>query len=61
MEKIKEGPFLDILNKDYDKAVLRELTTYYYVGATLYKETVSRKYKKNGDYHDSVHSTPFTV
>jgi hypothetical protein len=53
-----EGPFLSEFEKDLDGVVLREMITYRYCDGMMIRETVSRRFKNNGDYHDVTVSSP---
>ena len=53
-----EGPFLTEFGKDLEGVVLREMVTYRYKDGMMVKETVSRRFKKDGNYHDTTSSTP---
>ena len=53
-----EGPFLSEFEKDLAGVVLREMITYRYRDGMMIKETVTRRFKKGGDYHDTTMSTP---
>ena len=52
------GPLTDEWNKDTNGVVLKELTTYRVIGEVLHKEVVTRRYRKDGDYHDVKQVTP---
>jgi hypothetical protein len=53
-----EGPFLTEFEKDLDGVILREIITYRYRDGMMIKETASRRFKKDGDYHDTSSSSP---
>jgi len=53
-----KGPFLTEFEKDLEGVVLREMVTYRYKDGMMVKETVSRRFKKDGNYHDTTLSTP---
>lgn len=52
------GPFKAAFDADTDGVVRREIVTYRIVGGSMYKLTATRDYYANGDYHDTVNSTP---
>jgi hypothetical protein len=60
-EHTDEGPFLSEFEKDLDGVVLREIITYRYRRGMMFKETASRRFKKDGDYHDTSSSTPLPI
>jgi hypothetical protein len=53
-----EGPFLTEFEKDLEGVVFREMVTYRYKDGMMIKEKVSRRFKKDGNYHDTTTSTP---
>ena len=55
---VEAGPLMDEWNKDNKGVVLKELTTYRVVDGVLHKEVVTRRYRKDGDYHDVKQVTP---
>lgn len=53
-----EGPFKTAFESDTVGVVRREITTYRYKNGMMIKETASRDYHLDGDYHDSTNSKP---
>ncbi len=53
-----KGPFLTEFEKDLEGVVLREMITYRYRNGMMVKETVTRRFKKGGDYHDTSSTSP---
>lgn len=48
-----EGPFKNAFDADIIGVVRREIVTYRIRDGIMIKETASRDYYKDGDYHDS--------
>lgn len=57
-KSIELGPFQSILDSDQDGVIRKELVIYRKVGGHVIRESATREYHRNGDYHDSIGSTP---
>jgi len=53
-----DGPFKSAFEADTQGVVRREITTYRYKNNVLVKESASRDYYADGDYHDTMSSKP---
>lgn len=53
-----DGPFKSAFDADTDGVVRREITTYRYKNGMMVKETASRDYSADGDYHDTISTKP---
>ena len=53
-----DGPFKSEFDTNLEGVVRRELTTYRYKDGMVVKETATRTYYADGDYNDSISSTP---
>ena len=61
MTNSQRGPFLDFLNSDLEGVVRREVVTYRVVNGTLRKETATRDYYGDEDYHDTSSTLPLSL
>ena len=55
---IQLGPFQTVYDSDQDGVIRKELVIYRKVGQHVIRESATREYHRNGDYHDSIGSTP---
>lgn len=55
---MNEGPFTSNIESNLEGVIRREIVTYRWKDNILTKEIAVRTYYKNGDYTDSVSSTP---
>jgi len=55
---MEEGPFKNKVEQDTGGVVLQVFTTYKLKSGVMQMETVTRRFKKDGDYHDSVNHVP---
>tara|TARA_R110001592_G_scaffold222892_1_gene478206 strand:+ start:225 stop:407 length:183 start_codon:yes stop_codon:yes gene_type:complete len=55
---MNEGPFTSKFGEDLEGVIRREIITYRWKNNMLTKEIAIRKYYKNGDYNDSVATSP---
>ena len=53
-----EGPFKNAFDADTNGVVRREIVTYRMKNGMMVKETASRDYYKDGDYHDTQSAMP---
>jgi len=53
-----DGPFKSAFEADLDGVVSREIITYRYKNGIMVKETASRDYSADGDYHDTISTKP---
>jgi len=53
-----EGPFKNAFDADTNGVLRREITTYRVKNGVMVKETATRDYYKDGDYHDTQSTTP---
>ena len=53
-----EGPFKNAFDADTTGVLRREITTYRVKKGVMVKETATRDYYNNGDYHDTQSTTP---
>ncbi len=60
-KNIELGPFQSILDSDSEGVVRKELIIYRKNNHSLVRETATREYHSNGDYHDSVSSSPIFI
>ena len=54
----EEGPFKSAFETDTKGVVYQELITYKIINNMLTKETVTRTFKKDNDYYDTVTHKP---
>lgn len=55
---IELGPFQTVYDSDQDGVIRKELVIYRKTGGHVIRESATREYHNNGDYHDSIGSTP---
>jgi|TARA_Y100000296_G_scaffold60698_1_gene70380 hypothetical protein len=55
---LKEGPLLSAFETDTKGVIYQELITYKVINNMLTKETVTRTFKSDDDYYDSVSHKP---
>jgi|TARA_Y100000310_G_scaffold294332_1_gene324724 hypothetical protein len=55
---LKEGPLLEAFETDTKGVIYQELITYKVINNMLTKETVTRTFKSDDDYYDSVSHKP---
>ena len=55
---LKEGPLLSAFETDTKGVIYQELITYKVINNMLIKETVTRTFKSDDDYYDSVSHKP---
>ena len=56
---MNDGPFITTSEEDIsDGVILKEVILYKVRGNMLIKETATRRYMKDGDYHDTSSVTP---
>ena len=55
---MRNGPLRVALERDDSNIIKQELVTYRMINEVLTKETVERRFLKNGDYIDSTSSEP---
>ncbi len=55
---LKEGPLLSAFETDTKGVIYQELITYKVINNMLTKETVTRTFKSDDDYDDSVSHKP---
>ena len=55
---LKEGPLLSAFETDTKGVIYQELITYKVINNMLTKETVTRTFKSDNDYYDSVSHKP---
>jgi hypothetical protein len=58
---VELGPFQSIYDGDKEGVVRKELIIYRKDNQSLVRETATREYHLNGDYHDSVSSSPIFI
>ena len=55
---VQLGPFQSVLDSDQDGVIRKELVIYRKTSGHVIRESAVREYHTNGDYHDSIGSTP---
>lgn len=56
---MNDGPFITTAQEDISDGVfLKEVTVYKVQGNMIVKEVATRRYMKDGDYHDTSSVTP---
>ncbi len=55
---MNQGPFTANVESNLEGVIRREIVTYRWKNNMLVKEIAIRKYSENGDYLDSMSSTP---
>lgn len=58
VKTMTEGPFKNAFDADTTGVVRREIVTYRIKDGMMVKESATRDYYANGDYHDNQTSTP---
>jgi hypothetical protein len=57
-KEMTDGPFQAAFDSDTTGVVRREITTYRYKNGIMVKETATRSYARDGDYHDTISTLP---
>ena len=55
---MKEGPLVEMFNRDDDGVVMKQVITYRKRDNQLIMETATRTYSNGGDYHDTTSVQP---
>ena len=58
---VELGPFQSVFDSNQDGVVRKELIIYRKDNTSLVRETATREYHSNGDYHDSISSSPIFI
>ncbi len=57
-EENMDGPFKAAFDSHTTGVVRREIITYRYIDGIMVKETATRSYGRDGDYHDTISTLP---